>query len=121
TDGTAAGTRLVRDLCPGICNSFPADPFPLGNVLLFTANGNPGHDNRQVWKTDGTARSEEHTSELQSRSDLVCRLLLEKKNINPIPLKIVPNHTFSFRVNICTLYNIIIFLIAHARGTILHY
>src|SRR6478672_3873638 len=29
----------------------------------------------------GTApRSEEHTSELQSRSELVCRLLLEKKN-----------------------------------------
>src|SRR5207249_5408219 len=27
-------------------------------------------------------RSEEHTSELQSRFDLVCRLLLEKKNIN---------------------------------------
>src|SRR5699024_12073068 len=27
-----------------------------------------------------TARSEEHTSELQSRFDLVCRLLLEKKN-----------------------------------------
>src|SRR5690606_41627441 len=29
---------------------------------------------------DGTARSEEHTSELQSRENLVCRLLLEKKN-----------------------------------------
>src|SRR2546428_9311285 len=28
-------------------------------------------------------RSEEHTSELQSRSDLVCRLLLEKKNVEP--------------------------------------
>src|SRR2546421_2620065 len=27
----------------------------------------------------GDLRSEEHTSELQSRSDLVCRLLLEKK------------------------------------------
>src|SRR5206468_7354052 len=27
----------------------------------------------------GLRRSEEHTSELQSRSDLVCRLLLEKK------------------------------------------
>src|SRR5438874_9412576 len=27
-------------------------------------------------------RSEEHTSELQSRRDLVCRLLLEKKKIN---------------------------------------
>src|SRR5438067_10745611 len=28
-----------------------------------------------------STRSEEHTSELQSRFDLVCRLLLEKKNI----------------------------------------
>src|SRR5687768_18176441 len=28
----------------------------------------------------GAARSEEHTSELQSRLHLVCRLLLEKKN-----------------------------------------
>src|SRR5215475_15538655 len=31
-----------------------------------------------------TARSEEHTSELQSRENLVCRLLLEKKKKNPI-------------------------------------
>src|SRR5438034_8048618 len=30
-------------------------------------------------QTDPSARSEEHTSELQSHSDLVCRLLLEKK------------------------------------------
>src|SRR5699024_11327023 len=30
------------------------------------------------------ARSEEHTSELQSRFDLVCRLLLEKKNTKVI-------------------------------------
>src|SRR2546430_10154379 len=29
-------------------------------------------------------RSEEHTSELQSQSNLVCRLLLEKKEIHPI-------------------------------------
>src|SRR5260221_3065505 len=34
----------------------------------------PTHD-----RCSGTARSEEHTSELQSHSDLVCRLLLEKK------------------------------------------
>src|SRR5687768_17671802 len=33
-------------------------------------------------RVDGpTARSEEHTSELQSRLHLVCRLLLEKKNM----------------------------------------
>src|SRR3712207_7409577 len=34
-------------------------------------------------KTDGLDRSEEHTSELQSRQYLVCRLLLEKKNRQP--------------------------------------
>src|SRR5712664_2955050 len=32
-------------------------------------------------------RSEEHTSELQSRSDLVCRLLLENKKKKPITIK----------------------------------
>src|SRR5204862_8065087 len=31
------------------------------------------------WLPASTSRSEEHTSELQSRRDLVCRLLLEKK------------------------------------------
>src|SRR5437868_9826205 len=35
---------------------------------------------------DGRGRSEEHTSELQSRFDLVCRLLLEKKNKNSTAL-----------------------------------
>src|SRR2546421_7448109 len=33
----------------------------------------------QMMKYCANVRSEEHTSELQSRSDLVCRLLLEKK------------------------------------------
>src|SRR2546430_5896919 len=42
-------------------------------------------------------RSEEHTSELQSQSNLVCRLLLEKKNhtrTRPTPVCscITPNH-----------------------------
>src|SRR2546428_6195046 len=34
-------------------------------------------------------RSEEHTSELQSRSDLVCRLLLEKKKNQQIDLLVL--------------------------------
>src|SRR2546421_7821605 len=34
-----------------------------------------------------SSRSEEHTSELQSRSDLVCRLLLEKKKNIQIQVK----------------------------------
>src|SRR5438034_403189 len=33
------------------------------------------------WCASRTVRSEEHTSELQSHSDLVCRLLLEKKKV----------------------------------------
>src|SRR5690349_22489295 len=33
----------------------------------------------------GSGRSEEHTSELQSRRDLVCRLLLEKKKKDQTP------------------------------------
>src|SRR3712207_7137465 len=40
-------------------------------------------------------RSEEHTSELQSRQYLVCRLLLEKKNISPLPLSL-PHTTLLF-------------------------
>src|SRR5947209_14366384 len=36
--------------------------------------------NRSSPGTDPSTRSEEHTSELQSRQYLVCRLLLEKKN-----------------------------------------
>src|SRR5256712_6349631 len=35
-------------------------------------------------------RSEEHTSELQSRSDLVCRLLLEKKKMTEIRQAMLP-------------------------------
>src|SRR3712207_7486141 len=34
---------------------------------------------RPAWRSHGRSRSEEHTSELQSRQYLVCRLLLEKK------------------------------------------
>src|SRR2546430_17691124 len=40
-----------------------------------------------------TWRSEEHTSELQSQSNLVCRLLLEKKKKTPYLLHIPPSHT----------------------------
>src|SRR3712207_8571482 len=38
----------------------------------------------ELWKVR-LIRSEEHTSELQSRQYLVCRLLLEKKNIRTSP------------------------------------
>src|SRR2546427_3105877 len=44
--------------------------------------------------TSDGVRSEEHTSELQSQSNLVCRLLLEKKKTHP-NLPRTPHHTLS--------------------------
>src|SRR2546422_7588877 len=43
--------------------------------------GRGGLVDRQQEQRDAVVRSEEHTSELQSRLHLVCRLLLEKKKI----------------------------------------
>src|SRR2546428_14176001 len=48
-----------------------------GSAPQFTVTG--ALSGGETVKGVALARSEEHTSELQSRSDLVCRLLLEKK------------------------------------------
>src|SRR5437899_5884496 len=47
-----------------------------GRGIAQAAGPGPGH----IHADGGRARSEEHTSELQSLRHLVCRLLLEKKN-----------------------------------------
>src|SRR2546430_7694973 len=60
----------------------PASPGNLSLVLSGPgAFANPSGAGRPVQCTGPSvrARSEEHTSELQSQSNLVCRLLLEKK------------------------------------------
>src|SRR5438874_7622025 len=49
-----------------------------GSDLTADISGMPAGHSADRWGR----RSEEHTSELQSRRDLVCRLLLEKKKIN---------------------------------------
>src|SRR5699024_4639402 len=46
----------------------------------LAANAGPWRFATPFYVNGMTGRSEEHTSELQSRFDLVCRLLLEKKN-----------------------------------------
>src|SRR5256886_9707706 len=50
--------------------------FLAGRIVVFGSN--PGHV-REEMANPLPYRSEEHTSELQSQSNLVCRLLLEKK------------------------------------------
>src|SRR5699024_12224395 len=49
-------------------------------IALLFANNFKFHYEMNTTDLAYYARSEEHTSELQSRFDLVCRLLLEKKN-----------------------------------------
>src|SRR2546421_7227939 len=50
--------------------------------VLATGQTEPREFRSGPTMTPKRMRSEEHTSELQSRSDLVCRLLLEKKKTN---------------------------------------
>ena len=55
---------------------------PVGNLKLTEADTVPAGKTTSAFPLDyRLTRSEEHTSELQSHHDLVCRLLLEKKKI----------------------------------------
>lgn len=56
TDGTAAGTALVKDIHPTDW-SIPSGLTPLGGTLLFSAADVdvPPFRNRELWKSDGTA------------------------------------------------------------------
>src|SRR5712664_1732072 len=53
------------------------DALPISATPATTSPASRAWGRRR--RRNGSPRSEEHTSELQSRSDLVCRLLLEKK------------------------------------------
>src|SRR5438034_6746646 len=59
--GTGGGADQMARLIHGIAEKHKLSPRP---IIVVNKSG---------------GRSEEHTSELQSHSDLVCRLLLEKK------------------------------------------
>src|SRR5438874_13380054 len=71
-------------------DALPIFAHPVGELGLHAPPGLRVDDDRlrlRVGFEEGhqlriARRSEEHTSELQSRRDLVCRLLLEKKNIS---------------------------------------
>ena len=52
SDGTAAGTRLVRDLCPGPCDGRPSGLLPWRGAVFF-AHGGEGLGS-ELWVSDGT-------------------------------------------------------------------
>src|SRR5260221_3123571 len=67
-------TTLFRSIWKSVMSNPNCLFSAIGNALAMVATSRAG-------LRTSFARSEEHTSELQSHSDLVCRLLLEKKKI----------------------------------------
>src|SRR3712207_8761451 len=81
-------TTLFRSVAPPGANGPIMLPLQIGPSTMFgtlTAADFEASSEAPNWDAalgairEGRARSEEHTSELQSRQYLVCRLLLEKK------------------------------------------
>src|SRR5690625_5914490 len=77
----AGGKILPESVMKFLCNSLPFPLFSLDDgtdrfLFSFSLFGDIECDDQSL----ALSRSEEHTSELQSRGHLVCRLLLEKKN-----------------------------------------
>src|SRR5438105_7052712 len=89
-------TTLFRSLfAPQPLELLAQPPRTLGSDVLRAGRGADGRH----------TRSEEHTSELQSRVDLVCRLLLEKKKINIIPPSVC-NEPCT-RISTCVLVHVV--------------
>jgi len=53
TDGTPAGTVIVKDIKAGTDSSYPYNITAVGSTVFFTADD--GVHGRELWKTDGTA------------------------------------------------------------------
>src|SRR3712207_8522405 len=65
-------TTLFRSVVKNFCST---QRIPSASFVSCWSGG------RELSHVEGRRRSEEHTSELQSRQYLVCRLLLEKKQL----------------------------------------
>src|SRR5207249_8719568 len=83
---------LVPESLPVVLGADPEVPeselpdVPALDSLVPVSVPVPVPDPFEAELSDPALRSEEHTSELQSRFDLVCRLLLEKKKKLPHPV-----------------------------------
>src|SRR2546428_2940438 len=98
TATTEIYTLSLHDALPICLVSFAADAYL--NEMGITSPLQPNEKTSNGQSVTGY-RSEEHTSELQSRSDLVCRLLLEKKKITfevstTLAAELLPTYAISF-------------------------
>src|SRR5205085_9892348 len=89
--GLQVGATILsgESVAPELGNALQLKAMPLGTTI-HNVEMQPGQGGKLVRSAGASAqlsnkeekyRSEEHTSELQSQSNLVCRLLLEKKKI----------------------------------------
>src|SRR2546430_13633283 len=92
---------------------FPYTTLFRSAAVVRSADGHPargqhGRDQAgaaRITRAAAALRSEEHTSELQSQSNLVCRLLLEKKkNIPPTTPVTMLNDSVQYRVQASKLH-----------------
>src|SRR5438046_6585198 len=88
-------TTLFRSADAGIVNGAGAAELSHWTGSVGTAGGTLV--SVTVWMT---ARSEEHTSELQSLTNLVCRLLLEKKKNTTYVSKSVHTYMLDFGIQV---------------------
>ncbi len=85
TDGTAAGTKLFRDLLPGIDPSGPADLTVVGDRLFFSADD--GVHGIELWQSDGNPANPAGTH-------LVQDIAPEGRSSRPDQLTVVGNQLF---------------------------
>src|SRR5690606_40694927 len=87
-------THIFNLACPASPVHYQRDPIQTLRTCVFGSYHLlelAKHCNARILQAStsevyGKPRSEEHTSELQSRENLVCRLLLEKKKQQPAPI-----------------------------------
>src|SRR5947209_17285988 len=100
TATTEIYTLSLHDALPIYSTNVTATQFPAPNLTTASAAANVKGSQNYVTNTtlgffvqQQMGRSEEHTSELQSRQYLVCRLLLEKKNKKHIQTTHTPRYS----------------------------
>jgi ELWxxDGT repeat protein len=64
SDGTTAGTTLVKDIYPGAESSRPSQLTNVNGTLYFTADD--GVSGRELWKSDGTAAGTTRVADLNA-------------------------------------------------------